>query len=584
MRRPARTRVSLALLCGLLVLQSAAVSTPPAAAVPAQQAQCFTQTGFCIDEPAFQQYFANRGGARILGFPVSRVFRLEGFNVQFFQRVVLQLQGGDVARLNLLDPGVLPVTRANQSIFPSPDPGLAAGAPRPDDPAYASAVVAYLSAVAPDSWNGLPVGFSALFNTTVPAEGVTPEIRTLLNLEIWGLPTSQPQFDPGNPGFAYQRFQRGIMHFRTDCGCTEGILVGDYLKGVLTGDGLPPDLAGEMQGSRYFLQYSSGSTGWVARPSQLSGTDMTGAFEPGSSIPMPTPTPVPAATPTPPVNPLASLSGRITPGQGGLQVQLLPALLSADANDDGSYRLADIPQGEYSAYAVNTRNGLSSDEYRINLEAGERELNMQLRNFDGSPAVYIGRVLDQNGNPINNALVWRLAGAGRTTSESSGTFRLVDAFGDRPDRASPRNVVVIATSGNRWGYSQVDFNTDPNRALDVRLTRTGRMPTPPRRVLDIRADNNTAQMQQTPRPFKAGDADYVTLFWPDEQNQVGLINVNPNVDGGERQSQDCFGNCFSYKGNIRVIRLPTNRDFTIGVQSGTTPNWAEAQVVAFPEN
>ena len=145
-------------------------------------------------------------------------------------------------------------------------------------------------------------------------------------------------------------------------------------------------------------------------------------------------------------------------------------------------------------------------------------------------------------------------------------------------------MVVLASSGDRWGYSQIDFNTDPNRVLDVRLTRTGKMPPPPRRVLDIRAGNTTAQLQATPRAFKAGEADYVTLFWPDESTQLGFVNVNPNIDGGERQSQDCFGNCFSYKGNIRVIRLPTDRDFTIGVQSGATPNWAEAQVVAFPDN
>ena len=104
----------------------------PATVVPAaQQSQCFNETGYCIDDPAFQSYFANRGGARILGFPVSRTFRLEGFNVQFFQRVVLQNQGGSVARLNLLDPGILPVIHANQSSFPGPDPSLAADAPRP---------------------------------------------------------------------------------------------------------------------------------------------------------------------------------------------------------------------------------------------------------------------------------------------------------------------------------------------------------------------------------------------------------------------------------------------------------------------
>ena len=66
----------------------------------------------------FAEYFRLRGGVRILGFPISRSFTLEGFEVQFFQRVVLQLQGGQVNRLNVLDPGIMPMTRANQSQFP----------------------------------------------------------------------------------------------------------------------------------------------------------------------------------------------------------------------------------------------------------------------------------------------------------------------------------------------------------------------------------------------------------------------------------------------------------------------------------
>ena len=126
--------------------------------------------------------------------------------------------------------------------------------------------------VAPDTWNGQPVGFFNLFNTTVPVEiafpGTTPnpDLVTLLNLEIWGLPTSNPAADPGNGGFVYQRFQRGIMHFRAEVPVTEGILVGEYLKAVITNRSLPPDLAQDMQSSRFRAQYSPGSPGWLARP------------------------------------------------------------------------------------------------------------------------------------------------------------------------------------------------------------------------------------------------------------------------------------------------------------------------------
>ncbi len=201
-------------LLAIFMVLSVAVASLPAAPAARAQAACYPETGFCITNPAFQQYLQLRGGTRVLGFPVSRSFTLEGFEVQFFQRVVLQLQGGQVSRLNILDAGVMPMTRANQSIFPGPDPALASAAPQVGRPNYAQQVVEYVRSVAPDTLNGQPVGFFNLFNTTVPAPpGANPDIVTLLNLEIWGVPTSRPATDPGNPAFIYQRFQRGIMHY-----------------------------------------------------------------------------------------------------------------------------------------------------------------------------------------------------------------------------------------------------------------------------------------------------------------------------------------------------------------------------------
>ena len=61
-------------------------------------------------------------------------------------------------------------------------------------------------------------------------------------LEIWGLPTSQPTSDPVNPDFVYQRFERGIMHFSRATGTTQGLLVGDWLKRIIVGTDLSPDL------------------------------------------------------------------------------------------------------------------------------------------------------------------------------------------------------------------------------------------------------------------------------------------------------------------------------------------------------
>jgi hypothetical protein len=297
---------------------------PPGAPTEAQ-GQCFPQTNFCITNPAFADYYRLRGEERILGYPISRSFTLDGFEVQFFQRVVLQMQSGQVARLNVLDPNVMPMTRANGSTFPPPDPALAAQAPPVSSPTYVQDVDAFIRRVAPNTFNGQPVNFYTLFSTTVP--NADPSQATLLNLEIWGVPTSNPAPDPANGGFIYQRWQRGIMHFRAEVPVTEGILVGEYFKAVITGRSLPPDLAQDMQGSRYSGQYLPGAPGWVARPADLPNTDMTNAFEPGSGNVTPPPvTPVatqPGATATvtgtpAAVGPTVTLQindARIDPGQ-----------------------------------------------------------------------------------------------------------------------------------------------------------------------------------------------------------------------------------------------------------------------------
>jgi hypothetical protein len=272
------------LLCAIV----AAVALPgrPAEA----QSSCYQETGFCIENPAFQEYFRVRGGTRILGYPVSRTFTLEGNQVQFFQRVVLQQSGTSVNRLNVLDPDVMPMTQANGSTFPAPDTSLGGpGAiPDPSSPDYADRVIDFVAKYSPNQWNSQNVGFFDLFKGTVPTEiafpGQTPNpgLVTLLNMEIWGVPTSQPTPDPANGGFIYQRFQRGIMHYRAEQNVTEGILVADYLKSVMTLRNLPPDLAEEMRNSRYYGQYDPSAPNWVKFPDRLPNTNMTNAFEPGS--------------------------------------------------------------------------------------------------------------------------------------------------------------------------------------------------------------------------------------------------------------------------------------------------------------
>jgi len=291
-------------------------------------------TGFTISG-AFLDYFEHRGGLRQFGYPISRPFQLLGSQVQFFQRRVLQMMpGGSVGQLNLLDPGYMPYTRINNATFPAPDLALTHKLPTPGSKDYTKQVLQYVQATAPNQWNGAPVNFHTTFTSSVslnevfPTGHPQPSLLPGINLELWGVPTSEPAVDPNNHNFIYQRFQRGVMHYDRTTAVTQGLLLADYFKSIITGNGLPPDLNAEAQGSRYYRQYDPSQPHWVARPDQLPHTDLTFAFQrqaaPVGAAPAAvsaqapvagSPTPV-AGTPTPSTDTSTPTSGTptVTPG------------------------------------------------------------------------------------------------------------------------------------------------------------------------------------------------------------------------------------------------------------------------------
>ena len=255
--------------------------------VVASDPRMFPQTGFRIDNDTIWDYFKHRGGLRTFGYPVSRTFLFEGFQVQFFQREIVQIGPDGGARiLNLLDPGLLPYQNFNFADFPASDPGIVDQVPTVGQPGYGANVLSFVHLYAPDTWNGLPVGFSRRFFASVNAGDAYPNgggnlgLLPGFDLELWGVPTSAPAYDPHNHGFVYLRFQRGIMMYDASCHCTQGVLLADYLKSVITGKNVPADLNQEAQDSRFYHQYDPTRPGWVRDPSALPGTDFTNAFEP----------------------------------------------------------------------------------------------------------------------------------------------------------------------------------------------------------------------------------------------------------------------------------------------------------------
>jgi hypothetical protein len=558
-----RTPTGLLAIGLVLAMVAMPFAAPPSPAVAGGQAGpiCFERDKppYCIEDPQFQDYFNRRGGVRTLGYPVSRAFTLEGFKVQIFQRVVLQVQGGTVARLNLLDEGVMPLTHANQSVFPAPDSSLAGRAPKPDDPQYAQKAVDFIRATSPNDWEGVHVGFQELFNGTVPVDqafpsgGANPDLLTLLNLEIWGLPTSQPTRDPGNRDFVYQRFQRGIMHYHANCNCSEGILIGDYFKAVLTGDHLPGDLAADMAGSRYFHQYHPGVDKSVDRPAELSATDMTGAFADDVHPPAaPAPTSPPVATTTPPTTPAPALltgvlSGQVKPpdlSPDGLQVWL-EEIPKQTVVQQAAYTLPDIPYGTYTLYVGATPQD-QNEHPRVIIDQASVVLNIQLEPpGPGVPPVFQGKVVHADGTP-GGTTVWRLGDAGRTTTDKDGKFTLVDT-GARLDQNGSGSINqhgrLAAVSGDHWAISGFFQDTNATKSpltVDLRLDKTGTQPRPPVLVcnfLATPADPSCASFQPSGgfltarlKPGADSSAVQVSFVFNDRSTQPAAT-LNNRCDG-----------------------------------------------------
>ena len=148
---------------------------------------------------------------RSLGQPLSHDFQLLGRRVQIFDSQVLeQRTDGSVQAFDLLS-DALPLTHAAGATFPGDDPDMAAGNPPLNSPDYQTQALAAIDAglldwAAPDTWSDLPVNFGATFRGTAtcfdlpPSESCDDRLLLAAAVDVWGLPTSAPAFDPDNPG------------------------------------------------------------------------------------------------------------------------------------------------------------------------------------------------------------------------------------------------------------------------------------------------------------------------------------------------------------------------------------------------
>jgi hypothetical protein len=223
----------------------------------------FPDTGYSITDDALWSFFTQYGGASTFGEPISREFVLMGTPVQLFQNGALQVHSdGTVQPIQLTDPGLLPYTSLAGLTLPAASAPTAFVAPTPDQPNYMARLQVFVQALVMEP-------FLATYN----ASG---------GMAVWGLPTSGPTADPHNPNFVYQRFQNGILFYDASAGTTRVLPLGSYFKDLLTGQNLPADLASEAAGSALLGQYAATQPNALARPNELTLTDLTDAFVPDS--------------------------------------------------------------------------------------------------------------------------------------------------------------------------------------------------------------------------------------------------------------------------------------------------------------
>jgi len=266
------------------VLGQASMATAQQA-VPSADPGFFPATGYRISSPAILAFFQQRGGLRTFGYPVSNEFPLLGNRAQLFQRALVELDSdGTVSLANILSSDMLPITHIDGLSLPAEDPDVLAAAPSPDTPDYLTQAQAFVNVYVPDNWNGLQVNFQSTFINTITCADAfgtnpcDPSQLPALDLQMWGLPTSLPTSDPLNSDFVYQRFQRGIMHFSRTTGLTQGLLLGDWLKRIMIGVDLSPDINPEVRQSPFFAQYAPSLPLALDRPDDLPNTSLAEAF------------------------------------------------------------------------------------------------------------------------------------------------------------------------------------------------------------------------------------------------------------------------------------------------------------------
>ncbi|MFN8524366.1 MAG: hypothetical protein U0821_14800 [Chloroflexota bacterium] len=282
-----------ALLLGIALIHPAAGQADPRA---------FPQTGFRVDNELIWDFYSKHGGEAAIGPPVSRTFLLRGSPTQIFERQALQIVGGVVRTVPILDRDFLPYPTLGGANLPPVNPDIFWTSPPTAGADLRTAMADFVQNTAGDFYDGQPVRF---FQTLMEPHTGSREERIQAATEIWGLPASRPTRDPLQTDIIYLRLERGVLRYDSACRCAEPLKLGALLRSVLTRRDLPGDLAAAAADSPLFGQYDPVTGTGPTRPADLPESALANAFVSGSSdgavasAPAPTATAVATATAIP---------------------------------------------------------------------------------------------------------------------------------------------------------------------------------------------------------------------------------------------------------------------------------------------
>jgi hypothetical protein len=272
----------------------------------------------------------------------------------------------------------------------------------------------------------------------------------------------------------------------------------------------------------------------------------------------------------------------------------------------GKFILAGIPIGDYSFYAWNETTHQTGSRVSKSITAGAtNSLTLDLLHFPGGGPTIIGGSAFAAGKPVKGALVWRIGGAGSTSTDANGNFVLIDAMSVGSGKGGPARVpdavIMVAAKNDQWGFmSWGPSEPDPARRdtpQSLRITLDRQSPTPPQpRAFDLIAQARDFRSHT----FNPSEAAFVTARWKTSLNLTVSLRVTyidgrtppelvlPTSRGNSVACRDCSGEYEIYvlPANHGGFRLQPWNDLETGDPSmGSAiadPKWDEAQVVAFP--